>query len=189
MISIKSRTIIRIISLLHINISSVSYHIDDLNTFVMNCKNKYKVIGILECRIKAGRPLLPNINVNNYSYEYTLTESFKGGTLLYIGKNLRYRSKSDLILYKSKETESSFIEILETIKQTNQKNTHTIVGCIYKYPNVSLGEFTNDFLESYWKSALMGNFNINLLDCNIDKNTSDYVIILYFHAFFPTIKP
>ena len=35
----------------------------------------------------------------------------------------------------------------------------------------------------------MGNFNINLLNnCNIDKNTSDYVVILYSHAFFPTIN-
>ena len=31
---------------LHMNISSVSYHIDDLNTFIINCKNKPKVIGI-----------------------------------------------------------------------------------------------------------------------------------------------
>ena len=29
---------------LHMNILSVSYHIDDLNTFIMNCKNKPKVI-------------------------------------------------------------------------------------------------------------------------------------------------
>ena len=50
---------------LHMNISSVSYHIDDLNTFIMNCKNKPKVIGISECRIKAGKPLLSNINQNN----------------------------------------------------------------------------------------------------------------------------
>ena len=30
----------------HMNILSVSYHIDVLNTFKMNCKNKPKVIGI-----------------------------------------------------------------------------------------------------------------------------------------------
>ena len=35
---------------------------------------------------------------------------------------------------------------------------------------------------------LMGDFSINLLNCNIDKNTSDYVDILYSHAFFPTIN-
>ena len=33
---------------LHLNISSVCYHIDDLNTFIMNCKNKPIVIGISE---------------------------------------------------------------------------------------------------------------------------------------------
>ena len=53
--------------LLHMNTSSVPYHI---NTFIMKCKNKPKVIGISECRIKAGRPPFSNINMNNYSYEY-----------------------------------------------------------------------------------------------------------------------
>ena len=33
----------------------------------------------------------------------------------------------------------------------------------------------------------MGDFNINL-NCNIDKNTSDYEDMLYSHAFFPTIN-
>ena len=61
--------------------------------------------------------------------------------LLYIDKNLRYRSRSDLTLYKSKEIESSFMQILES------KKKNTIVGCIYKHPNFSAGEFTNGFLE------------------------------------------
>ena len=34
----------------------------------------------------------------------------------------------------------------------------------------------------------MGDFNINLLNYNIDKNTSDFVGILYSHALFPTIN-
>ena len=123
------------------NISSVSYHIDDLNTFIMNCKNKSKVIGISECRIKTDRSPLSNINISNYSYEHTPTELSKGGTLLYIDKNLIYRSRSELTLYESKEIESSFIEITET------KKKNTIAGCIYKHPNASVGEFTNDFLE------------------------------------------
>ena len=93
---------------LHMNISSVSYHIDDLNTFIMNCKNKPKVIGISECRIKAGRSHLSNINMNNYSYEYTPNESSKGGTLLYIDKNLRYRPRSHITLYKSKAIDFFF---------------------------------------------------------------------------------
>ena len=171
-------------------ISSISYHIDDLNTFIMNCKNKPKVIGISESRIKTGRPPLSNINMNNYSCGYTPTESSKGGTLLYINNNLRYRARSDLILYKSKEIESSFMQIIAP------KKKNTILGCIYKHPNVSVGEFTDGFLEPLLEKLafekkeviLMGDFNINLLNCNIDKNTSDYVDTLYSHAFFPTIN-
>ena len=124
---------------LQMKISSVPYHIDNLKTFIMNCKSKPKVIGISECRIKAGRPPLSNINMNNYSYEYAPTESSKGGMLQYIDKNLKYKSRSELTFYKSKEIESSFIEILE-LKKKNK-----IVGCIYKHPNIPIGEFTNDF--------------------------------------------
>ena len=51
---------------LHMNILSVSYHIDGLNTFIMNCKNKPKVIGISECRIKTGKPPLSNINITTH---------------------------------------------------------------------------------------------------------------------------
>ena len=83
---------------LHMNISSVSYHNDDLNTFTMNCKNKPEVIGTSECRKKAGRPSLSNINMNNYSYEYTPAESSKGGTLLYIDKNLKVVSATFLLV-------------------------------------------------------------------------------------------
>ena len=58
-----------------------------------------------------------------------------------------------------------------------------------------MGELTNDFLErllekfSFEKKEviLMGKFNKNL-NCNIDKNTSDYEDILYYHAFFPIIN-
>ena len=41
----------------------------------MYYKNKTKVIGISECRIKVSRPPLSNINMKNYANEYTPTES------------------------------------------------------------------------------------------------------------------
>ena len=105
--------------------------------------------------------------------------------MLCIGKSLRCRLRSDLTLYQSQEVESSFTEIIES------KKKNTIVGCIYKHPNVPVGEFTNDVLEplleklSFKKTEviLLGEFNTNLLNFNIDKNTSDYVDILYSHAF------
>ena len=135
---------------LHRNISSVSYHINDLNTFIMNCKNKPKFIGISQCRINAGRLHLSNINLKNYSYEYSPTESSKGGTLRQIDKNLQYRLRSDLTLYKSKEIKSSFVGIIES------KKKNTIAGCIYKNSNVPVGEFTNDLLEPLLEKISFG---------------------------------
>ena len=38
-------------------------------------------------------------------------ESSKGGTLIYIDQNVKYKIREDLKLYKSKEIESTFLEI------------------------------------------------------------------------------
>ena len=35
---------------------------------------------------------------------------------------------------------------------------------------------------------LIGHLNINLLNCNTDKDTSDYIDTLYSHSFYPTIN-
>ena len=63
---------------LQMNTSSVSYDINDLNTSIRNCKNKPKVTGISECRIKTGRPSLLNINMNNYSHILPLSHLKEG---------------------------------------------------------------------------------------------------------------
>lgn len=34
----------------------------------------------------------------------------------------------------------------------------------------------------------MGDFKINLFNCHLGKNTSDFVDILYFHALYPAIN-
>ena len=135
-------------------------------------------------------PPLSNVNIDNYIYEYTHTESSKGGTLLYIDKSLKYKLRKDLNLNKPKEIESTFIEIIET------KKKNTVIGCIYKHPKVPVKEFLNDYLQplliklSFEKKEviLMGDFNINFLNCNTDKDTSDYIDTLYSHSFYPTIN-
>ena len=93
---------------------------------------------------------------------------------------------------KAKEFESSFIEI----QNKNRKNT--IVGCIYKHPNMSISEFMSDFLEplltkmSFEKKEviLIGDYNINLLNCDSDKNTCDFLELMLSFSLLPRIiKP
>ena len=66
------------------NISSLQYHIDHLRYLVESCPNKPKMIGIAECRLRKNKEVLLNIDLNEYSIEFTATESTKGGTLTYI---------------------------------------------------------------------------------------------------------
>ena len=118
------------------NISSLPYHFDDLKYLVGNCQNNTKVIGITECRLRANRTVLSNINLQDYIYEWTPTAAAKGGTLIYIDNKLRYQTRNDLKLYKEREIEFTFLEIIEP----------KIIGCIYKHSNVPVTEFTNEYM-------------------------------------------
>ena len=91
------------------------------------------------CRIKKDKPLLYNIYLTNDVHEQTPTEVSKGGTLLYIFEELNYKTRKDLQVYKAKELESTFIEII------NKKRKDLTGGCIYKHPTLS----NKDFIDSY----------------------------------------
>ena len=76
-----------------------------------------------------------------------------------------------------KQLESTFIEVV------NESRKNTIVGCIHKHPNMPITEFISDLLEllltkislekkiSHTPRGLI--FNINLLNCESEKNTCE----------------
>ena len=96
--------------------------------------------------------------------------------MIYINQNVKYKIREYLTLYKSKEIESTFLEIIENY----QKNV--TVGCIYKYPDVAIQEFTDDFnwplleklLTEKKEVILMGDYNINILRHNVLKLIFSY---------------
>ena len=85
------------LSLFHINACSLHKNFDDLQH--LNCtKKSFDIIAISETRIT--KSLSNNLNLNNYSFEFTPTETSSGGTLLYIANHLSYKCRSDLNIYK-----------------------------------------------------------------------------------------
>ena len=98
---------------LHLNISSLPYPNDDLKSLITNCQVKPKITAITECSLKKNLDVLSNINIKAFTFEYTTTESSKGGTLIYIDDNIRYKVRNYLKIYKSKERETTFIEMIE----------------------------------------------------------------------------
>ena len=61
---------------------------------------KFDIIAISETRITKQVSLSNNLNLNNYSFEFTPTETSTGGTLLYIANHLSNKCNNDLNIYK-----------------------------------------------------------------------------------------
>ena len=88
-----------------------------------------------ERRITRNLSLLNNLNLNNYSFASTPTETCAGGTLLHIANNLSCKCHNDLNIYSKNELESTFIETV------NPKKSNIIVGVIYRHPSMDLTDF------------------------------------------------
>ena len=97
------------LSLFHINSCSLNKNFEDLEHLLKATKKTFDVIAISESRILKDTDLSKNINICNYSVQFTPTESHAGGTLLCINNKLSCKLRRDLFIYKSIELESTFI--------------------------------------------------------------------------------
>ena len=158
---------------------------DDLQHLLHCTKNLFDVIAISETTITKQVPLLNNLNLNNYSFEFTPTETSVGGTLLYITNQLSYKCCNDLNIYKKNELESTFIKIV------NPRKLNIIVGVIYRHPSMDLADFNckylNKLLENVSKEQksifLLGDFNVNLLNYNEHNQTTEFLDSLASNSF------
>jgi hypothetical protein len=178
----------KMFSALHLNISSLNYHFDELCTMLTLLKHRFGIIAITETRLLKDKSSV-NLSLPDYSVEHTPTESSAGGALLFISNNISYKPRLDLTqaFYQSKNLESIFIEILQP------KKTNIIVGSIYRHPIMSIEDFNNEFLNPLLEKVgsenktviLLGDFNVDLLKA--DSNISNFMDILSSHSFLPTI--
>ena len=143
------------------------------------------MIGVTETRITKQLSLLNNLNLNNYSYEFTPTETTAGGTLLYIANHLSYKCRNDLNIHKKNELESTFIEI------GNPKKSNIIVGVKYRHPFMDLTDFNSNYFNNISKEQksifLLRDFNVNLLNYNEHNLTDEFLDSLAFNSFIPLI--
>ena len=91
------------LSLFHINTCFLNKNFDDFQHLLSCTKIFLDIIAISETRITKNVSLLNNLNLNNYSFEVTLTDISAGGTLLYIVNHLSYKCCNDLNIYKKNE--------------------------------------------------------------------------------------
>ena len=142
-----------------------------------------------ETRITKNISLLNNLNLNDYSFEFTPNETCAGGTLLYIANHLSYKCRNGLNIYKKNKLESTFIEIV------SPKKSNVIVGVIYKHPSMDLTDFNCNYLNKLLQNIseeqksifLLGDFNVNLLNYNEHNQINEFLHSLASNSFIPLI--
>ena len=106
---------------------------------------------------------------------------------MYIKDNINYISRQDLEIFKEKELESTFIEIL------NPKGKNIVVGCLYRHPCMHSSEFNETYLRDLLSKiikekklvVIMGDFNIDILKYDTNKDSSYFVDALYSSFLLP----
>ena len=151
-------------SIMHLNIHSIQLHIDELKNLLKMLDYTFDIITISESKLKKD-PII-NIEIPGYKTPcITKTEAEKGGTLIYVLKDINFKRRKDLEIYQSKNLESTFIEII------NQKESNNIIGVIYRHPKMDPTKFIENELsclldklsqESNKKVYMAGDFNFDL---------------------------
>ena len=88
------------LSLFHINACHLNKNFDDLRHLFSCTKTKFETIVMGETRITKQVSLSNNLNLNDYSFEFTPIQTSAGGTLFYIANHLSYKLQNDLDIYK-----------------------------------------------------------------------------------------
>ena len=158
----------------------------------MNSLNlDFNVIGLSETRILSSN-LLNTPSLNGYQSYFTPTEALHGGTALFLSDQLNCHRRCDLEtqMYSPKLLESTFAELVFKNKP------NFVVGAIYRHHVLTPIEFSNSFLlpllEKLNKQGklliLLGDFNLNLLNHNIENNVASFIDILENYLMLPYIS-
>ena len=175
-------------SVLHINIASLSAHIDELKNLLNFLDHPFDIIGISESKIRENVEPTTNLGLSGYNLEFTPTESHFGGVVLFIKKGIDYKKRDDLSKSIRNISESIFVELASRVGKK------LIVGCIYRHHTPIL-DFTDTFLQGTLEKInkerknciLLGDFNVDLLKFDTHSETRDYYDLLSANGFRPLI--
>ena len=117
------------------------------------------------------------------------TETFAGGTILYMVNHLSYKYCNDLNIYLKNELESTFIKIVKLRK------SNIIVRVIYRHPSMDLVDFNGNYLNKILENIseqqknffLLGDFNVNLLNYSEHNETNEFLDFVVSNSFRPLV--
>ena len=100
--------------LFHINTCSLNGNFEDLEYLIKSTNINFDLIGISESRKLKDTNTVKNINIPNFCFEFTPTESTAGRTLFTL-LTIWLTKQNDLNFYEINNLESTFIEIINPL--------------------------------------------------------------------------
>ena len=130
-------------SVLHLNIASIECHIEELRIVLELLNLKFDFICLSETKIRKNVPPKIDITINGYQEPVGMpTEARKGGVMIFVKNGIEFKPRDDLLMHKSKELESFFLE-------TINKGKNDILGIIYRHPCMDENIFIDDYLKPF----------------------------------------
>ena len=84
----------------HINTCSLNKHFEELEYFIKSTNISFDIMAILDTKILKDTSIVKTINIPNFSFEFSPTESTAGGTILDIADHIAYQNGNYLNFYK-----------------------------------------------------------------------------------------
>lgn len=147
------------------------------------------ILGITETKL--NEESCSNINIQNYIFYHTDSNTNAGGAALYIDNKLKSIPRPD-IKFEIEKVESCWAQI-----DAGKNRKGIIIGCIYKHPGCDLNYFSSQ-LDKIIKTInpnkfdlyICGDININFLKYNEHDETGKYLDMLFDNNLIPIItKP
>lgn len=178
-------------SLLFLNIRSVQKNLESLMNYLLNLSIKPSIIGLAETWLTTDSTHL--CNAPPYRFHGKCREGRSGGGVgLLVCESLPFNPREDIGIF-NEHIESVFIEI----PSLGTSRGRLIIGTIYRSPGAAMDIFLHN-LEIILNKIrvekatcyLMGDFNVNLLNCDTHSHTNDFLDLMYSFSFHPLVdKP
>ena len=175
------------LSLFHLNIRSLSLHLDELSSTLATLTLNFDVIGVSETWNSFENPINSNVEIPGYSYFPCQSHTQNGGVAIYVKVGLNPIPRPDLGK-STTDFESVWVEV------ENNGGKNYLFCCVYRHPSSDIDNFCDYLQETLSNPAvfnkqvfILGDFNINLLNYNSSRPITNYVNFLFSKQFLPYI--
>ena len=167
---------------LHVNISSLQAHMDELNELLLNIINPPSIIFISETRIYKT-PLI-NVNIADYTFVHLPSPTKAGGIGAYVSRSLKF-SENESLRLQIQGCEDLWFDV-----EIPGLKSKYVFAVIYRHPRNSINSFIEALDENMQrlnnkkvKALIMGDINIDLNSSEYTSSQSEYLNVLKSNGF------